>query len=123
MFQKTIDYVKCATRNRFTLAGYTLGWTSLAIYLGNGDEHQALNVAAYTCAFISLQLLMNTALGALTYLTYQRAKKHIKQHETLDRRFASTTSPFYCSQVGLRLAAEEKGLESLLTDVKTKFMP
>ncbi len=41
-------------------------------------------------------------------------KEHIARYKTIDPQFKNRFSSLYCTQVGLRMAAEEAGLENLL---------
>jgi hypothetical protein len=56
-----------------------------------------------------------TSFGVDTVRAYRRAREHINTHGTLDTRYATKYhTSWYCTAVGIRLAAKEAGLEQLL---------
>ncbi len=103
------DFVKCAIRNRVSLIGYVgLGFVAANKYfeiIERTRVSQAIGLAVGVA-------LGSTSLGFGTYHAYRRAKDHLEQHGTLDDRFLKKYSKaFYCSHIGIKLAAEEAGLE------------
>ena len=100
-------YLKCAKINIFTLGGYFLilvGLISLTI-----STRIAINIIS-----LGVGLLFATNFGLKTYFAYRKTQNHIKAHGRIDDRFFNRFSSTYCNFVGLKLAAEEAGVEESL---------
>ncbi len=113
MLQKIKDYAKCAIRNKLTICGYAgMGLAYLMKYIehATGTQIPADDLLLYS----SFPIFGVTKCGIGTYKAYTRTKKHIAEHGTIDSRFKDKFSPVYCNQIGIKMAAEEAGLENLI---------
>jgi len=114
MFQEIKDHAKCTFRNKFTICSYAgIGISLLMKYF----EHETGNQIPFVddvLIYLSLTALIATRFGADTYEAYTRMKVHIGMHGTIDRRFKDSFSSLYCDQIGIKMAAEESGLENLM---------
>lgn len=126
MLQELKDYAKCAVRNRAVLGSYactSVGLSLLTLLITSiepetGTQLSTMDtvlfvsgVGTFDAGIVSLGL---TKFGTPTYHSYQRMREHIKKHGTIDQRFKDSFSPLYCTQVGIKMAAEEAGLENLI---------
>ncbi len=114
MKQKIKDYVKCAVGNRFTLGRHlAMGLSPLLGFIEYSitKKFPVASVGLFEAGFFSLFM---TNYGLDTLNTYKKTKEHIQQHKTIDPRFKDKYSKLYCNQVGIKLAAEEAGLEHLI---------
>lgn len=112
MLNEIKDYAKCATRNKFIIGSYLGICTSYAlIYLEQktGIHVQLTPLISYSSAAI----LGATSFGAETFKAYKRTKKHIKKYRTIDPRFENKLDS-YCAEIGLKMAAEDAGLEKII---------
>lgn len=113
MLQKLKDYAKCAVRNKYVIGGYAgIVVSSLMKYLEQETGTELLFDNFIGIA--SLGALGLTSFGKETYDAYRRMRDHIEEHGTIDERFKSRFSSIYCTQTGIRMAAEEAGLEHLI---------
>ena len=114
MLRKIKDYAKCAVRNKFIIGSYAgVGIAYLMKYI----EHETgiqLPVVDDLLLYTSSFILGTTMLGAGTYKAYRRMRNHIEEHGTIDGRFKDRFSSMYCTQTGIKMAAEEAGLENLI---------
>ena len=114
MLQKVTDYMKCAVRNKLVIGGYAgIGCAFLINYFEHKTGTQLPFIYDALC-YSSSAMLGLSRLGIETYNAYTRVKEHIGKYGTIDERFRDKFSPLYCTQTGIRLAAEEAGLEHLL---------
>ncbi len=113
---KCRDYIKCAVRNRCVLASYVGFGLGLGMYpIAIITQSIELQVAALLTSFVSgTGGLLGTFCGTSTYEVYTRTKNHIEKFGTIDKRFQRRIEKDYCPQIGLKMAAEEAGLEDLL---------
>lgn len=126
MLQELKDYAKCAVRNRAVLGSYActgVGLSLLTLLITSiepetGTQLSTMDavlffggVGTFDVGSVSLGL---TELGTPTYNSYRRMREHIKKHGTIDQRFKDSFSPFYGTQVGIKMAAKEAGLENLI---------
>jgi hypothetical protein len=114
MLQEIKDYAKCAIKNKGVLEGYLgIGASLLMPHIGDKMDMdlRCLNLITFG---ISSSLLVMTKCGAYTFKTYRKTKKHIKRTKTIKSRFKHKIPRDYCMEVGLKLAAKEKGLEHLI---------
>ncbi|MFH1636837.1 MAG: hypothetical protein ABIB71_00250 [Candidatus Woesearchaeota archaeon] len=110
------DYLKCAVKNRFTLAGYVFCGTSLGLYYtGFFTNNEPLFFSGAAGLLMSPSLFFATWFGFETFRAYKKMKDRIERDSTIDEKAqkAYEKAP-YCSAVGMKTAAIEKGLENLL---------
>ena len=114
MLQKLKDYVKCAVRNKFIIGSYAgIGLACLMKYIEHETGTQ-LPVVDDLLLYSSSTILGATMFGTETYKAYRRMRDHIEEHGTVDTRFKDRFSSMYCTQTGIKMAAEEAELEKLI---------
>lgn len=114
MLQGIKDYTKCASRNEFVLWSYLGLGASLSLnYLENKTGISFYPISDLMM-FVSIPVLGVTKLGLETTKAYRRMKEHISKHGTVEPRFKDKFSSMYCTQVGIKIAIKEAGLEKLL---------
>ena len=114
MLQGIKDYAKCAVRNKFIIGSYAgIGLSLLIKYIEHetGTQIPVIDDLLY---YSSLFTLGTTKLGSETFNAYRRMRKHISEHGTIEPRFKDKFSSMYCTQEGIKMAAEEAGLENLI---------
>ncbi len=117
MLPELKDYAKCALRNKWVIGSYAgIGAACLIKYIERetGTELPAVDYLLYLSLCPSAFILGATNFGAGTYRAYRRMRVHIEEHGTIEPRLRDKLSKWYCTQVGIRMAAEEAGLEELV---------
>lgn len=110
------DYIKCVSRNFFTLSGFVIWTITLALfvyYLTNAhtlDKNRFFILVSilFVCGFLWLTL---SNWGLDSFSCYRGAVEHIKRHGQINRHFLYKYDNSYCHNVGLRLAAKEAGIK------------
>ena len=114
MLQSFKDYARCAVRNKLIIGSYVgIGLSVLIKYIEHETGTEILLVDD-VLLYSSVGILGITDGGRGTYKAYRRMKEHIARYKTIDPQFKNRFSSLYCTQVGLRMAAEEASLEKLL---------
>ncbi|MBR9705638.1 hypothetical protein GOV14_01255 [Candidatus Pacearchaeota archaeon] len=111
MFQGIKDYAKCVARNKFVISGgIAVGLSVLTKYIEHATGNQ-IPIVGNLLYYSGFMTLGSTYLGLETFKAYKRMKKHIKKHGIIDPRFKDKFSNLYCTQLGIKIAAKEEGLE------------
>ena len=114
MLQEIKDYAKCAVRNKFIIGSYVgIGLSSLIKYIEHEIGTQVPIIDDVLC-YGSCITLGATKAGTETYTAFRRMREHIKEHGIIEQRFKDRFSSMYCTQTGIKMAAEEAGLENLI---------
>ena len=114
MLQEMKDYAKCAIRNKFIIGSYAgIGLSFLIKYIERETGTQIPVVDGLLC-YVGSVGLGATKFGSETFNAYRRMRKHIAEHGTIKPRFKDKFSSLYCTQIGIKMAAEEAGLENLI---------
>jgi hypothetical protein len=114
MLQGIKDYVKCAVRNKFIIgsyAGIVLSFLIKYVEHETGTQIPVVDDLLYYSGCITLGA---TKFGSETFKAYRRMKEHIAEHGIIEPRFKDKFSLMYCTQTGIKMAAEEAGLENLI---------
>ncbi|MBI2146129.1 hypothetical protein HYU22_02205 [Candidatus Woesearchaeota archaeon] len=120
MLQPLKDYAKWALRNKVVAGSYAGIFLSVLIdYIvrERGVEIprvKGMSIVDGLLLYPSGFMLGFTLFGMGTYESYRKMRDHIADYGTIDSRFQKKFSSLYCTQVGIRMAAEEAGLERLL---------
>ena len=111
------DYLKCVWSNKATLAGYLLLPIAVGLnVLGRQEECKFLNNLSYISGHIGACLLAATSLGRDTLETYRKARDYMLYFGKVKDEYKNLKDKYYCSRVGIRLAAQEAGLEDSLRE-------
>ncbi|MBL7100891.1 MAG: hypothetical protein ISS23_02975 [Nanoarchaeota archaeon] len=113
---------KIMSINRVSLFGYT-GLAGVLINctagLITGDNEFYINNPTILSFLASLACLIGTLGGLETYATYQRTKKHIQKHGTLDSLIVKEIDT-YCKRQGVYMAAKELGFLDCFKEYERK---
>ena len=114
MLQEIKDYAKCAVRNKFVIGSYIGIGTGYLIKYVEHETSTQLPVVDDLLVLSSSFILGLTKFGTETYEAYRKTREHILKYKTIDARFKDRFSSLYCTQIGIKLAAEEAELENLI---------
>lgn len=101
--------LKSKLYNRYTLASYVAGLGSIPLLFSGNSL-----VMGSSLLIGSFLGLLATENGNTTEDGYYRTLAHIERFGIIDPRFAQKMETSYCHNVGMRIAAKERGLEHLL---------
>lgn len=116
MFQKLKDYTKCAVRNKLVIGSYAGFGLSFLVKYFEHETGTQIPLVDNIIPFVSLGTLGLTKFGTETYNSYRRMREHIEKHGTIDIRFRNKFYFTYCTQTGIKMAADEAGLGDLIRD-------
>ena len=115
------DYLKCVYANKATFTGCVSLAISLALDLSiTPEESPYLTAIDETASALASYLLGITWFGLDTFRTYRKSKEYIQQFGKIKESYNELKKEWYCSRVGIKLAAKEAGLESTLEEGETK---
>jgi len=112
------DYLKCAYANKFTLAGFIALAANMGLKaMGKPVEYEELyNLSLAISHNLAFGCLVMTWAGLDTFRTYKRTREYIQEFGKIREDYSELKNKFYCSRVGIRLAAKEAGLERTLVE-------
>ena len=118
------DYLKCVYANKFVIAGYIALASDIALITLGKPQSESLGklyaMSVFCLSETSCSFLFPTLLGFETLKTYRKTKNYIQEFGKVREDYRKIKDNWYCSRVGIRLAAREAGLENTLEKAGAK---